>query len=68
MTLINRVKKIISEKQIIKSMTMKNLEEKYVGSALGILWAIVNPLLIMVVIAFVFNNIMALFVTILIFF
>jgi len=58
MSLINRVKKIISEKQIIKSMTMKNLEERYVGSALGILWAIINPLLIMFAIAFVFNNIM----------
>jgi len=58
MSLINRVKKIISEKQIIKSMTMKNLEEKYIGSSLGILWAIINPLLIMLAIAFVFNNIM----------
>ncbi|MBU1912688.1 MAG: ABC transporter permease [Candidatus Omnitrophica bacterium] len=54
----DKVKKIIAERQIVKSMTIKNLKEKYVGSSLGILWAIINPLLIMFVIAFVFNNIM----------
>jgi len=54
----DKVKKIIADRQVIKSMTMKNLKEKYVGSSLGILWAIINPLLIMFVIAFVFNNVM----------
>ncbi|MBU3911101.1 MAG: ABC transporter permease [Candidatus Omnitrophica bacterium] len=58
MNLIDRFKKIISQRQIIKSMTVKNLKEKYIGSALGILWAIINPLLIMLVIAFVFTKIM----------
>jgi len=39
-------------------MTIKNLKDKYVGSALGILWAIINPLLIMLVISFVFTKVM----------
>jgi ABC-2 type transport system permease protein len=58
MNLIGRFKKIIAERQIIKSMTRKNLKEKYVGSSIGIFWAIINPLLIMFVIVFVFNSIM----------
>lgn len=58
MDLAIRIKKVIAQRQIIKSMAVKNLKEKYVGSALGILWAIINPILIMLVITFVFTKIM----------
>ena len=58
MDLFNRIKKLIAQRQIIKSMAIKNLKAKYVGSTLGILWAIINPLLIMFVVTFVFTKIM----------
>jgi ABC-2 type transport system permease protein len=54
----NRFKKMIIQRQIIKSMAIKNLKSKYIGSSLGILWAIINPLLTMLVITFVFTKIM----------
>ena len=58
MNLPNRVKKLIAVRQIIKSMAIKNLKGKYVGSTLGISWAIINPLLIMFAITFVFTLVM----------
>src|SRR3989338_7000157 len=54
----DRLKKIIAQRQIIKGMVIKNLKEKYVGSTLGISWAIINPVLIMFVVNFVFIQIM----------
>lgn len=58
MNLIDRFKKIIAQGQIVKSMVVKNLKDKYVGSTLGILWAIINPVLIMFAVTFVFTQIM----------
>ena len=55
---MDRLKKIIAQRQIIKGMVVKNLKEKYVGSTLGISWAIINPVLIMFVVNFVFIQIM----------
>ena len=53
-----RLSTIILHRQIIKSMVVKNLRGKYIGSTLGISWAIINPLLIMLVITFIFSQIM----------
>ena len=39
-------------------MVAKNLKDKYVGSTLGIFWALINPLLIMWVVTFVFTQVM----------
>ena len=56
--LAERLGVIIAHRQIIKSMVVKNLRTKYVGSTLGISWAIINPLLIMLVVTFVFSQVM----------
>jgi lipopolysaccharide transport system permease protein len=53
-----RLSAIISHRQIIKSMVVKNLRGKYIGSSLGISWAIINPLLIMLAITFIFSQVM----------
>jgi lipopolysaccharide transport system permease protein len=53
-----RLSAIVAHRQIVKSMVVKNLSTKYFGSPLGIAWAIINPLLIMLVITFVFSQIM----------
>ncbi len=58
MRLSDRIKKVIAQRQIIKGMAVKKLKDKYVGSVLGISWAIINPLLIMLVVSFVFTKIM----------
>ncbi len=54
---MNRIKTLIARRDIIKSMIIKNLSDKYCGSFLGISWALLTPLLIMMVVAFVFTHI-----------
>lgn len=56
--MVKRLKKLISQRLVIKGLVVKNLKDKYVGSSLGIFWSILNPLLIMLVITFIFTNIM----------
>ncbi|HTY45276.1 MAG TPA: ABC transporter permease [Patescibacteria group bacterium] len=53
-----RLQKLVGQRQIIKSLAVKNIHDKYVGSALGVSWAIINPLLIMLAVTFVFGQIM----------
>lgn len=53
-----RFEEVIGQRHIIKGMVIKNLKDKYVGSFLGISWAIINPVLIMFAITFVFTQIM----------
>lgn len=53
--MIKRIKFIYSHRHTLKDMVIKELKAKYSNSILGISWAIVNPLLIMLVISFVFT-------------
>ena len=39
------------------SLTAKNLKSRFVGSALGFLWAFINPLLLALIVSYVFTNI-----------
>jgi len=58
MYLLKRLKRLFVQRQILKTLVVKELKAKYVGSALGVFWAIINPLLLMIVISFVFTKIM----------
>ncbi len=42
---------------VLKAMVKKNFKAQYRGSILGILWTVLNPLLNMIVLSFVFSNI-----------
>ena len=50
-----RLKKIYLYRHSLWDMAIKQLKAKYAGSILGISWAIINPLLIMLAITFVFT-------------
>ncbi|MDD5730896.1 MAG: ABC transporter permease [Candidatus Omnitrophica bacterium] len=41
----------------MKNLVIKNIKTRYAGSALGMLWVIINPLLLSVVVAFIFTEI-----------
>jgi ABC-2 type transport system permease protein len=43
--------------RLIKHMTWRSLASRYRGSALGFLWTLVNPIMLMLVYTFVFKNI-----------
>jgi lipopolysaccharide transport system permease protein len=50
-----KIKNIYSFRYALWNMATKKLKAKYKGSILGIAWALVSPLLLMVVITFVFT-------------
>ena len=58
MRLKDRFNRLLAQKQILSGMVRKNLKDKYVGSHLGYFWAIINPLLLMIVVNFVFAHLM----------
>ena len=47
-----------THREIIWNLVNKNLRSKYAGSFLGMLWAFINPLLLALIISFVFTNIL----------
>lgn len=44
-------------KELIKNLVISDLKTKYTGSVLGFAWSMLNPLLMMLVLYFVFSNI-----------
>ncbi len=58
-----RLLKIVRQRRVLIGLVKKDLKSKYVGSALGIFWAVINPLLIALVITFVNTRIMKVDIT-----
>ncbi len=54
----SKIRLFLIYRQTIKGLVLKNLKDKYVGSYLGIWWAILNPVLLSLVIVFIFTQIM----------
>ncbi|MFH1397190.1 MAG: ABC transporter permease [Candidatus Omnitrophota bacterium] len=53
-----RIKNIYNSIPVIKSMVLRNQKDKYGGTGLGIIWSVINPILIALVITFVFTFVM----------
>lgn len=49
------IKKLFSYRELIYSLTKKELKVKYRGSVLGFFWSLLNPILTMLVYSFVFS-------------
>ena len=47
-----------THREILWNLVQKNLKGKYAGSVMGMLWAFINPLLLALIISFVFTKIM----------
>lgn len=52
------IKKLFSYRELLFSLTKKELKVKYRGSALGFFWSLLNPILTMLVYSFVFSIVM----------
>ena len=48
---------IFEYKELIKNLVKSDLKTKYSGSFLGFAWSMLNPLLMMLVLYFVFSNV-----------
>jgi ABC-2 type transport system permease protein len=53
--IIEKIRKIYSYRRSLWSISRKQFKAKYAGSILGFFWVIINPLLMMLVITFVFT-------------
>lgn len=53
--MISNVKTLFSYRELLFSLTKKELKVKYRGSALGFFWSLLNPILTMLVYSFVFS-------------
>ncbi len=53
--MITYFKNLFSYRELLFSLTKKELKVKYRGSALGFFWSLLNPILIMLVYSFVFS-------------
>jgi len=56
--MISNFKKLFSYRELLFSLTKKELKVKYRGSVLGFLWSLLNPILTMLVYTFVFSIIL----------
>jgi lipopolysaccharide transport system permease protein len=53
--MFSEVKKLFSYRELLFSLTKKELKVKYRGSVLGFFWSLLNPILTMLVYTFVFS-------------
>ncbi|MBF0331159.1 MAG: ABC transporter permease [Candidatus Omnitrophica bacterium] len=51
------MQKVIEQRDILFSLVAKNIKTKYAGSLLGVLWAFINPLLLALIVGFVFTQV-----------
>lgn len=56
--MLYRIKNIFQHRAILKNLVIKNLRGRYAGSAFGMLWTVINPLILAIIIAFIFTEIM----------
>jgi ABC-type polysaccharide/polyol phosphate export permease len=56
--MLQLLKEIRRNRELIWALALKELHVRYKRSALGFLWALLNPLLMMTILAFVFSNLM----------
>lgn len=54
----NPLETFLKHREILWNLVRKNLKGKYAGSLFGILWVFINPLLLAVIISFVFTKIL----------
>ena len=47
--------KIFRQRHLIKNFVVRDLKSRYVGSAMGILWSVVHPVVLMISYTFVFS-------------
>ena len=52
-----KVRKLYACRHILWDMALSQLKAKYSGPVLGIFWAVINPLLITLVVAFIFTSV-----------
>jgi lipopolysaccharide transport system permease protein len=58
MTLTERLRDLLSYRELVYNLTVRDLKLKYKGSILGIAWSLLNPLLMMAIYTVVFSKLL----------
>jgi ABC-type polysaccharide/polyol phosphate export permease len=58
MSLTERLQELFRYRELIYNLTVRDLKLKYKGSALGVAWSLLNPLLMMVIYTAVFSKLL----------
>src|SRR6185503_9572205 len=53
--LLDRISELWSYRELVRNLVMRDLKVRYRNSVLGVLWSLVNPLLMMLVFTIVFT-------------
>ena len=56
---MNSLRRALSQRPLVLALTRRELSARYRGGALGFLWSLVNPLLLLLVYATVFRFVFA---------
>lgn len=51
------LREIIRHRHLIRTLVVRDLKSRYVGSVMGLFWAVINPLILLAVFSFVFATI-----------
>ena len=54
----NFIQKLIRHRGLIKSLVVRDLKSRYVGSAMGVFWSVIHPLVLLASYTFVFSIVM----------
>jgi lipopolysaccharide transport system permease protein len=55
---MNLLATVFAHREILSNLVRKNLKGKYAGSALGMLWVFITPLLLALIVSFIFTKVM----------
>jgi lipopolysaccharide transport system permease protein len=56
-TVFSTVRMIVQQRHLIWTLVVRDLKSRYAGSAMGLFWAVINPLILLAVFSFVFATI-----------
>jgi ABC-type polysaccharide/polyol phosphate export permease len=55
--MFSTVQMIVSQRYLIQTLVMRDLKSRYIGSVMGLCWAVINPLVLLAVFTFVFATV-----------
>jgi ABC-2 type transport system permease protein len=56
--MLETLREVVAYKDLLRDLVMRDLKVRYKRSALGVLWTMLNPLLMMIILAMVFSQIL----------
>lgn len=56
--MIQKIRHIYNQRHLIQQLVFREIKGRYVGSAVGIYWSIINPLVMLAVYSFIFSGVL----------